>query len=810
MSHPTGENAHLPPSTRPRTGAAAGLLVLSASFLLFVLELATAKALLPRFGGSPMVWTTSMLAFQILLLAGYAYAHGLAGRRSANIQAGLHIGFLLVAVAVAFWRLRAATLGGGDPAAASRGPVTDLLLTMLATMAVPFVAVSATSPLVQHWQQRLQAGGSSYWLYAVSNIGSFLGLLAYPFLIEPWLDLDRQMTLWTVLFAVTATGLGAMALWVRRVAPAQGAEDSASSTCTADERAQPLRLALWITLPAGTSALLLAATNELCQDLAVFPFLWVMPLSLYLLSFTLAFRTRPLRSPLPGAAVVTIVALSTTSASLFLPAPVHIVSIGLLVFALCLTAHRELYRLRPPARHLTSFYLWIATGSGLGAAAVALLAPALFKGYWEFQGSIILLWAAIVAAVALDREGSMRNGDSRQAAVLLATLLYLVFNRIPDEWMWSHLPEWLAGWSVAIRIGAALALAALLWPVAARRSWAHAPLWPRVLAGLVLFLTECSLVQRIRDDRATADAVARNFFGVVRVQEVLHTTSGIRVRQLTHGRINHGWQYMNPELRGLPTAYHSPSTGIGRLISLLQSSRDAIRIGVTGLGAGALAAYPRATDGIVFYEIDPHVVKLASGPAAMFGFLGNCAGTSEVVLGDARQSLQGELSRHGSRGYDALALDAFSSDAIPMHLLTREAFALYIAHLADPGGVLAVNISNRFLDIEPVLAEMASVFSLRAVLVDSLGDPPVRARSLWVLLTKDAGILDEDTIAMAARPLTTRRIAWTDTYGSPFQLLKWWTPRSRAIRFSPGGTRRPSGATAAALAPSQTPGAPED
>lgn len=785
------------------------LTVFMAAFLLFALELVAAKVLLPRFGGSPMVWTTSMLVYQVLLLAGYAYAHGLAGGRSGRVQATVHIGLLAVAVAVACWRLRVDVFGGGDPAAISRNPVADLLLTLSGTLALPFIAVSATSPLVQHWQQRLNAGRSSYWLYAVSNIGSFAGLLAYPFVIEPLLSIERQFALWNVLFALVALGLGGLALQARRAPPAQPSALKRDAERTgAQAGSGPSTIAAWLALPAATSALLLAATNELCLDLAVFPFLWVLPLSLYLLSFTLTFRSRPMRNLLPEGAVVTVAALCTSAASLMLPAPIHVVSIGALVLVLCLAAHRELYRLRPPAHRLTAFYLWIALGSGLGAIGVALLAPALFRGFWEFQLAILAFWLVMTAVVAADRDGSLRAGDPRQAVALVVLALYLAVNQIPEGWLRREVPAWPGAWSVLIRIGVAVALAALLWAFfLRRRALARSALWPRVLAGLVLLVAECGLVDRVRGDLSQTGCVGRNFFGVVRVKEVLHPATGIRIRQLTHGRINHGWQYLNPELRARPTAYHSPSTGIGRLLRTVQKRKPAVRIGVTGLGAGALAAYPRASDHIVFYEIDPQVVALSVGKRALFSFVNDCPGQAEVVLGDARQSLRVELARQGGRQYDVLALDAFSGDAIPMHLLTHEAFALYLQHVAAPDGVLAVNISNRFLDIEPVLADAACAFGLHAVLLDSTGDLPVCARSLWVLLARDEALLRDPEIAACARPLAGERVAWTDHACSPFRLLKWWTPHSRHLRLWPKRERDES-VTAPALLPAQTPDTP--
>jgi hypothetical protein len=800
---------HEPPEAARRgPGMLACLVVLAAAFLLFVLELAAAKAMLPRFGGSPMVWTTSMLVYQVLLLGGYAYAHGLARRGSGGVQAAVHIGVLAAAVALAGWRLHADAFGGGDPATISRHPMAALLWTLLGTIALPFIAVSATSPLVQHWQQRRSPDRSVYLLYAVSNVGSFAALLAYPFVIEPRLDVPTQLAVWKALFALTAIGLGALALRARSATPAPAAVAGAGPEPAARLRRRDA--ALWLALPATTSALLLAATNELCQDLAVFPFLWVVPLSMYLLTFVVAFREPPRPNALPTAAVATMVALGTTSLSLMLPAPVHIVSIGALVLVLGLAAHRELYRLRPPAAHLTAYYLCLAAGSGLGASCVALLAPVILPAYWEFHLALLALWIALIVAVALDRDGCLRAGDRRHAAALLGLVVFLILNRIPEAWLKAQVPAWPTTWSIALRIAAAAALAALLWRALGRRPAARSAVWPRVLAGLVLFFAECGLVQRVRNDRLQTGHLARNFFGVVRVQEVLNPATGIRVRQLTHGRINHGWQYLNAELHGLPTAYHSPSTGIGRLIRSLQEGRAALRIGVTGLGAGALAAYPRATDRIVFYEIDPQVVALSSGPAALFDFVNACPGPVEIVLGDARQSLQAELARGVRREYDVLALDAFSSDAIPMHLLTREAFALYLAHLAQPGGVLAVNISNRFLDLEPVLVDAARAQGLYGILVDSLGDPPVHARSLWVLLSRDAATLARAGNGALARPLAGEALRWTDHFSSPLPLLKWWTPQSRSVRFVPQRRPTPEDATAAGPSPSRTPAAAEE
>ena len=759
------------------------LTVLLSAFLLFSLELVVAKALLPRFGGSPMVWTTSMLVYQVLLFAGYAYAHGVAGFRSSRVQAVVHAAVLAGAVAVAWWRLRSGVFTGGDPAAVSQRPFLDLLGILLATLGLPFVAVSATSPLVQHWHQRMGAGHGAYRLYAISNIGSFAALLAYPFVIEPLLSLDFQLTAWSALFSLAAAGLVVLGMQQHHSGVASGAVEESGVTFADEGESGGWREVLpWLALPAATSALLLSATNELCQDLAVFPFLWILPLALYLLSFTLTFRAEGMKVKLAESAIVTVVVLTTTAASVLIPSTVHVVAISSLVFILCLAAHRELYRLRPPARRLTAYYLWIALGSGLGATAVALGAPTLFAGFWEFPLSILVVWILLAVVVFMDKGGSFHKGDSRQSITLLVIVVYLLLNQIPGGWLAERLSWWPAEWSIFVRLAVVLLVAAVLWAgCLRRRGWAHSALWPRFLAGLIIFMAEVSAVQRIRGD-LSGNGGSRNFFGVVRVQEILHRDSGIQIRQLIHGRINHGFQYVNPELRSLPTSYHSPSTGIGRLIRVLQQRKPSISIGVTGLGAGALAAYPRGSDEIVFYEIDPEVVRLAYGMQAQFSFLNNCRGRCEVVLGDARQSLRRELLTAGSRQFDVLALDAFSSDSIPMHLLTKEAFELYLAHL-DTNGVLAVNISNRFLDIEPVLKGFSEEFRLHALYIDSLGDRPVNARSLWVLLSRNTSVLEQNEIAGVSRPLKNESVRWTDNSCSPFKLMKWWNVNSRQLLF---------------------------
>jgi len=779
----------------------AGLIVFSAAFLLFVLELVTAKALLPRFGGSPMVWTTCMLVYQVLLLAGYSYAHGLSRLGSLRRQTIIYIIMLVAAVVVSAWRIKQDSFAGDG---FSTQPFIDLMVTLAGTIALPFVVISSTSPLIQHWLRNHPARRPVYTLYAVSNVGSFAGLLAYPFLIEPLMRVDRQFHLWSLFFAVTAAGLMWMSLNVQRFSFSEKRSD------TPDDGPQPSRSdrALWILLPATTSALLLSSTNELCQDLAVFPFLWVVPLSLYLLSFVMTFRTHSMSNMLAPAAVTTLIGMGAVSVGMMLPATVMILMVAALVFVLCIAVHRELYRLRPSTKYLTSFYLWTATGSSIGALSITLLPPLFFRGFWELPISVLAVWLVLVIATLKDPDGCMRKGDRRHVAALLGITLYLVINMIPEEVLRHYITRWPGAWSVPLRLAAATAGAIIIWLFIGQRRFVNAAIWPRVLAGLIIFLVESWLVQRIRNDLADSVHVSRNFFGVVRLQEMVHTDTGIHIRQLTHGRINHGFQYMNESLIRQPTAYHSRSSGIGRLLTELQAQNDDIHIGVTGLGAGALAAYPREKDRMTFYEIDPSVINSSSGDQAFFHFINNSPGKIDIVTGDARQSLRREFLENGSRRYDVLALDAFSSDAVPTHLLTREAFALYLDHLSEPNGVIAVNISNRFLDLEPVMADIARHYGLYSVMLDTLGDPPIRTRSLWVLMSRDAGILQASIIAEAARPLNYWTVAWTDSYSSPFALMKWWSPSARQVSILKG--RNQKNVSTPVLSPEQTPGTREE
>ncbi|HKJ02912.1 MAG TPA: hypothetical protein VJ997_10670, partial [Longimicrobiales bacterium] len=607
-----------------------GTAIFSGAFLLFQVQLVVTKYILPWFGGSPAVWTTAMLFFQAMLLAGYAYAHLSVRHLSRRGQAALHVA-LLVAAASALpitpaesWKPDGVT-----------GPVVRILGLLLVTVGLPFLALAATSPLLQEWFSGLRPRFSPYRLYALSNTGSLLALLSYPLVVEPALTRTAQADLWAWGFQGFALCSGVCAvLAVRARAPDDDVAPVGGVRAGAPGRAQRV---LWLALPAVASVLFLAVTNQISQDVAVVPFLWVLPLSLYLLSFILCFERdgwylRPLFAGLvlPALAGVVWVLYLGAEASLATQLAVH--SAGLFVF--CMVCHGELARLRPDPGHLTHFYLMVAGGGALGGVFVALVAPALFNGFFELHVGLVALGVFVLMAWMVD-DGLALNQPRFQP---------------------FYLPI----------IGVFLVLAAAL--------------------GRHAFVSV--------DDYETVD---RNFYGVLRTSRSWNPNhgGGEDFRILYHGRIVHGFQYLGVAGSRRPMSYFGPHSGIGLAAGLLR--RDGgLRIGVVGLGVGTMAAYAGEGDVIRFYEINPVVESLAT---TLFLYLKETPARWEIVQGDGRLSLERELREAGGvgRDYDLLVLDAFSGDAPPTHLLTREAFAVYMSHLAE-NGVVAVNVTNRHID----------------------------------------------------------------------------------------------------------------
>jgi hypothetical protein len=693
------------------------LTIFWSAFLLFLVQPILGKQILPWFGGTPAVWTTCLLFFQVLLLGGYVYAHGLSAWLKPRGQALVHIALL----ASSLWFMPIAT-DATYRAELESSPTWQILVLLTATIGAPYFLMSATGPLLQAWFSRTHVG-SPYRLYALSNVGSLLALLSYPFLVEPNLRLGEQTHWWSWgygAFAIICI-LCAVQLAILGHKNTVNADPSLGEPSHADPQgiAQPPGfglMVLWLGLAASASAMLLATTNQICQEVAVVPFLWILPLTLYLLSFIICFDSprwydrRLFLSLLVASAAA---AVGVLFLSIGAPLMMQIGTYSLLLFACAMACHGELVRSKPHARYLTLFYLIVACGGALGGVLVALVAPAIFTGFWEFHLAIVACCTFVAAALLRD----------------------------PDSLLYSGRTTW--GRAVL-----ALALMALI-------------------AGLAIHATHRG---------GGLVAAARNFYGVLRVADGEDAETGLTVRRLIHGAIWHGIQFRDPEMRRWATSYYAPESGVGLAIErnprrMVTSFDDrGLRIGVVGLGTGSIAALGQSHDWIRFYDINPDVIRIAQ---EYFTYLEDTEAQWAVSEGDARLTLEAELAAGGSQQFDVLVMDAFSSDAIPMHLLTKECVAMYWEHL-KPDGILAINISNRNVDLEPVAVALARAFGKEVCLVQSDED---RGRGVfaasWALITSNREFL-EDLVVNAATESPSagaKSVMWTDDYGSLWQVL---------------------------------------
>ena len=665
----------------------AGTIFLS-SFLLFLVQPLIARLILPWFGGSAAVWTTCMLFFQALLLAGYAYAHILNSNvPGKKLQMSIHTVLLLGALAVLPIAPEEAWKPAGD-----EEPVSHILLLLGATVGLPYFLLAATSPLVQAWFARARPGENPYRLFAVSNLASLVALLGYPFFVEPFLSAGGQVSVWSWLFVAFAA-LCAVAAWT---APSRAAPEEAAA------RAAPIRrshVMLWLVLSATGSVLLLAVTNHLTQNVASVPLLWLAPLTLYLASFIVTFEGgRIYRAETLWIFLLAWIAgmgwlIADSDFQFELPLQLGIFLPGL--FLGCVFCHGELYRLRPAPRHLTAFYLTVSAGGALGGLLVAVVAPLAFSGYYELGIGLVVL-------------------------ALLAALRFSALN-----------------------LAARFASLAVLMAAAG-----------------------CAVYDGLRHQQDVRIAT-RSFYGVLRVKEYGDPGQPTHLRRLVHGTIMHGEQYLHDSSRRLLTTYYHETSGIGAALRSKQSRP--MRVGVIGLGTGTLAAYGRRGDLYRFYDIDSRVIRIARSE---FTYLEDSEATIETALGDARLTLE----REAPQEFDVLAVDAFSSDAIPVHLITREALGVYLRHV-KPGGIVAFHVSNRFLELAPVVARLAAEHGAHAVLVadDPDESDATRSHSDWVLVSRDAGALEhEEIVAAGAMPAEDRPRwrTWTDDYSNLIQILK--------------------------------------
>ncbi len=658
------------------------------------------KRLLPLLGGSASVWITCLVFFQTVLLAGYMCAHWIATRLRPRIQAIVY-GVLLVASLAQVARnlnpdLRASTVH----------PVYSVLWLLTVLIGFPFLVLSATNPLLQAWYARgaIKSGGAAplappYRLFALSNLGSLLALVAYPALVEPYFSLHTQTLVWSAGFLVFVLACGAISLSARNAAATapQMVALEAAPAGKAEAPPAPSERTLWLLMAACGALMLSAVTSHLSQNIAAIPLLWTIPLTIYLLTFVVAFNGGRLYLrwlvlgllPLALGGVGYMIATPDEDVPIRIAVPIFCITL----FIACLFCHGELYRRRPGPRYATQYYLFIAAGGALGSMFVGVLAPLVFRGSYELAWSLV--YTAALASVLLWKE---------------------------------HL-----AWR-------------LFWPAA-------------TIALLVV------VVLQVRANSENAIVQVRSFYGTLRVTEESDDDAGM-FRMLIHGNIQHGTQFFaSEEFRRDPTTYYTHNSGIGLALDLCCKGR-ARRVADIGLGTGTLAAYGAPGDVFRFYEINPRVETIAKN---VFTYLRESKAQIEIAHGDARLSMEAEPPQR----YDVIAVDAFSGDAIPVHLLTAEAIQLYQRHLR-PGGIIAFHISNLYLDLAPVVKQQADHAGLKAVIIATAEDSETGAYNAdWVLVTANEEFLALPAVSEASAEIAPRpqlRL-WTDDYSSLLPIL---------------------------------------
>jgi spermidine synthase len=766
------------------------LTIFTGAFLLFQVQPLIGKYILPWFGGGPGVWTTCMLFFQVLLLGGYAYAHFTSRWLKPRAQAVAH--FVLLAAALALLPITPSDSwkphGGGNP-------TLQILALLAVSLGLPYFVLSTTGPLIQQWFSRARPGVSPYRLYALSNVGSLLALVSYPFFFETHFTRKAQAGLWAwgLVAYVLCCGFCAVRLWKlegrrqkvegRMQKAEAGVAEQAPEATAAAINSQPstLNYFLWLLLPACASVLLLATTNKLCQDVAVIPFLWVVPLALYLLSFIICFDSPRwyVRFPFTLALIAALGGLCWAlynGADLSLSRQVALYCGGL--FVCCMVCHGELYRLKPDPRHLTGFYLMIAAGGALGGMFVAIAAPLLFTDYYELHWGLLLCGLLFLVVCATDR-AAFGSALEPKAPCLQASwrwmacaLTFLVFGGLDQAiaWLPAHTKALSKGFVIGLRIGmwTLVALGVASW-IARRkfRGFRHWRFLTCAWLSLGLVALGVTLWMQARDTGSERVYRSRNFYGVLTVYEHEKNQPLSHYFLLQHGRITHGLQFADPVQATWPISYYGKDSGIGLAVDALPAGPR--RIGVVGLGTGTMAAFGRAGDYLRFYEINPQVLAVAT---SWFSYLPKCPGNVEVAPGDARLSLEREPPQH----FDLLVLDAFSGDAIPVHLLTKEAFETYERHL-NTNAIIAMHISNHYLNLEPVVINLARQFGYKLASIDyeEADDEWWLYGSTWVLLSRSEQVINRPAIRDAASVVNTNSTKvplWTDDFASLFQILR--------------------------------------
>lgn len=885
------------------------LTIFVSAFLLFQVQPLTGRFILPWFGGGPSIWTACMLFFQLVLLAGYLYSHLLTTFLKPRTQAIVHL--TLVVLSLASLPIIPADSWKPSP---ETSPLRQILLLLSATVGVPYFLLSTTGPLMQRWFTRAVPGGSPWRLYALSNVGSLLALISYPFVFEPWLKLNTQAFSWSLVYSLYA-GLAALcalallkAARSEAAAPANSPASLTRGPALESEIPRPRLhvMVLWLLLSASASVMLLATTNQLCIDVATVPFLWILPLALYLISFILCFDSPRWYDRRIYA--ILLLLLSPLACKLLSEGPdvgieQQLVIFPAILFACCMMCHGELYQLRPQPRWLTLYFVIVSAGGALGGVFVAILAPKLFHGYWEYHAGLFCCCAAGAAAIAIQKVWLRPVSllfwlRASASAIQLAALTLFYFNVVSENltslndtllkfctavlllaglqisgmfdtrprlvqtgWiliavlqlltlmvaaqhytpgivnvgLWSkciaalfvpeaaaiaavfalrNRPQWICNLSLAVAAttGSGLILwgmfefellsdhrliaivvtaaAGLLMDFAARgiRSPGKPFLGlslivPALTLLMILGLRLQSVANEETEDQKIV-ALSRNFYGVLRVR---HEAADGELDvfgnpfpdyySLKHGQISHGCQYQDDYWSNLPTTYYGEDSGFAIAVRIARdlaerSGNRKLRVGTIGLGTGTIAAFGQPNEYFCFYDINPDVLALSTNK--IFTYLKNSKATIDVRLGDARIVMEEDVANGVSQQFDVLAVDAFSSDAIPVHLLTAECAEIYAKHLG-PGGILAVHISNRFLNLEPVARGMAEQLGWQAMLVENPNDDSQGVyASSWVLITSNPDVIDDPELTLHTSEWSDPDwiLKWTDDYSGLWQVIE--------------------------------------
>ena len=707
---------------------ACGVATVLSAFLVFQIQPVISKMILPWFGGGPAVWTSCMMFFQFMLLAGYGYAYSLHRFLPIRWQALTHASLVLVALLLL-------PIIPGDRWKPVDGthPTLRIVWILLANVGLPYFLLAATAPLFQAWYATKLPGRVPYRLYAISNAGSLLALLSFPFIVEPMMTSSVQAYVWAIGFVTFAVCCVCMAAIIYRTRgdafiPAGAATPPAHEANATDTKISYRRWLTWMFLGAAGSFALLSSSNHICQELTVSPLMWVLPLSTYLLTFIVCFDRPQWFRPrwYATGTVVSLLAFAVFHHEQWDSIETWLDSIGctwawgvsdnavvqtvfslIVLFFICMLAHGELVRRKPNTNGLTSFYMALATGGAVGGMAVALVCPAIFSSFFETQISLMI-------------------------GLLLAA------------WILTHPRRQLARW----------------------QTWAFRGLGGAIaLAGSVLILDG-----NWSSANSNTLVEMRNFYGVLRVDLAGHSSDGQLGRGLYHGHTLHGFQFLRGPNKNEPTTYYSHDSGLAVAIRALKKDERPIHVGIIGLGVGTSAAYGQPGDNYHFYEIDSNVIRLAN---KKFSFLSDSLAQIQITHGDGRVAME----RQAPQAFDLIALDAFSGDAIPAHLLTREAFAGYLKHL-QPRGIIAVHISNRYFDLAPVVNAIADRYHLTALPIDAdcdSSDEMHHASSKWVLLTTNEQVINDpeiEALTEAARKTDALPIEWTDQYSNLLHSLR--------------------------------------